>query len=209
MKPTRLSKHLAVTAIGALFALPIAHAQTSSDNRGAGQPSDPYVHEGTSGSVDQSTTGARPIAPHVPRGENVIENVSGDDVRDNRDSTIMRNDVPREGAAGTEMQNRTAPSAATGADALPGTAVAPGTAQTDSGVVQTDQGARDTTATSPGSTRGAGSPGAGTNGAGGGAPAAGGAGAAGTGAGATGAGGAAGGGAGAGGAGAGGGGAGR
>jgi sporulation protein YlmC with PRC-barrel domain len=70
MKRTHWPRHLALTAIGALFALPMAHAQYSQ--------TDPVA-----------------VAPGVtiPRAGNTLDIINGNDTRDVRDSTILRNDV--------------------------------------------------------------------------------------------------------------------
>ena len=70
MRHTHWPRHLAMTAIGALFALPMAHAQYSQ--------TDPVT-----------------VAPGVtiPGASNTLDIINGNDTRDVRDSTILRNDV--------------------------------------------------------------------------------------------------------------------
>ena len=68
MKSKSYSKRLAMTALGALFAIPVFAA-------------DNYPQ----GDIQYREAAALP--------DSIIDPVSGNDVRDNRDSTLMRNDV--------------------------------------------------------------------------------------------------------------------
>ena len=69
MNRTHWPRHLALTAIGALFALPMAHAQYSE--------TEPTTIAGI----------------RIPGASNTLDIINGNDTRDVRDSTILRNDV--------------------------------------------------------------------------------------------------------------------
>ena len=81
MKRTLLKQQLAMTAIGALIALPSFAQDTS-----------------TTTTTTTTTTHEHHVLPWVTHWtrnrDTTIDRVNGNDFRDNRDSTIMRNDVP-------------------------------------------------------------------------------------------------------------------
>jgi len=69
MKSKRVARHLAIGAVAAMVALP-AFAQ------------------------DRGSRERDWVFPWMPAGSGVIETINGNDFRDNRDSTLSRNDVP-------------------------------------------------------------------------------------------------------------------
>jgi len=89
MKRNWMPRTITLTAIGALFALPVA-------------AEDSVVRSGTAYEPATSTTTTMPSSKWIPSTvsrwmpgmTNVIDPVRGNDFRDNRDSTILRNDVP-------------------------------------------------------------------------------------------------------------------
>jgi hypothetical protein len=91
-KHTLWPKHLALGAIAAAFATPLAHAQAGSSN--ATDTNTRAVMTGTGPVVDSSGAAVERRLPLVPFPlTNRLDVVKGNDVRDARDSTILRNDV--------------------------------------------------------------------------------------------------------------------
>src|SRR5687767_15717748 len=68
MKSRPIARHLAIGTVAAMLALPAFAADQPSSERDW-------------------------VLPWMPAGSNVIDMINGNDFRDNRDSTISRNDV--------------------------------------------------------------------------------------------------------------------
>jgi sporulation protein YlmC with PRC-barrel domain len=93
MKHRHWPKNLALSAIAAAFAAPLAHAQVGNSN--AIDRDSRVVMSGTATpAVDSSGAVVERTLPFVPFPlTNLLDVVKGNDVRDARDSTILRNDV--------------------------------------------------------------------------------------------------------------------
>jgi hypothetical protein len=103
MKSKRYSKRFAMTALGALFAMPVFAAniayQGDVQYRDAaalpGSIIDPVpgndVRDNRDSTLMRNDVGVVAVPP-----ESDIDPANGNDFRDNRDSTILRNDVPRD-----------------------------------------------------------------------------------------------------------------